>query len=349
MLAVLAWAAGCATKPMIEPGFAARAYTPSRIALLPPDVFVVVDRVGDNDPAQGAAVGQQVSAQTLRAAEQALRARGYDVDLSARWDGIFAQDGTMLVSREELGWLANGVVGFTNSPQGGGQGPMTAPLVVAPEVAARVGWATRSDALLYINVKGVVSTPGKQAASVIAALLIVFIIVAVVLVATSNKGGGGNKSPGFGGGRPQPVTRAGGGWHGSPASLPRPVTAAPLPAAGAGGWRGGGRPAPLPYGAPVYGGGGPRVGLGIGVMVPLNGPTYTHEGNVGYEDPLFAGDEIYVAMTMVSTYDGRVLWHVRDHIDLEADRPQDVERLVHTFLDTLPPALPAATAAPAPR
>src|SRR4051812_48819362 len=194
MLAVLGWAAGCATnpQPMVDPGFAARAFTPGRVALLPPDVFVVVDGVGDNDPALGAAVGQQVSAQTLRAAEQALRARGYDVDLSARWDGIFAQDGTMLVSREELGWLANGVVSFTNSPQGGGQGPMTTPLVVAPEVAARVGWATRSDALLYVNVKGVVATPGKQAASVIAALLIVFIIIAVVIVATSNKGGGHN-------------------------------------------------------------------------------------------------------------------------------------------------------------
>ena len=54
-------------------------------------------------------------------------------------------------------------------------------------------------------------------------------------------------------------------------------------------------------------------------------------------------------MTMVSTYDGRVLWHVRDHIDLEADRPQDIERMVHTFLDTLPPALPRpAVQAPAP-
>jgi len=231
-------------------------------------------------------------------------------------------------------------------------------------VAGQVVTATRSDALLYVNVKGVVATPGKQAASVIAALLIVFIIIAVIL-ASSSKGGGGNKSSGFGGGgHPQPIARApGGGWHGSPAPgggwHGSPATAAPVPRPlpAAGGWHGGGRPAPLPHGAPVYGGGGPRIGFGVGVIVPLNGPTYTHEGDVGYEDPLFAGDEIYVAMTMVSTYDGRVLWHVRDHIDLEADRPQDIERLVHNFLDTLPPALPnpaaqqapPPTAAPAPR
>ena len=71
----------------------------------------------------GGGAGAAGLAETLRAAEQALRARGYDVDLSARWDGIFVQDGTMLVSRDELGWRANGVVSFTNSPQGGGRGP----------------------------------------------------------------------------------------------------------------------------------------------------------------------------------------------------------------------------------
>ena len=80
-VAVAGWAGGCAItpRPMIDPGYAARAYTPLRVAVLPPDVFVVVDQVGDNDPAQGAALGQQVSADIVRHAEQALRARGYDV------------------------------------------------------------------------------------------------------------------------------------------------------------------------------------------------------------------------------------------------------------------------------
>ena len=207
MLAVVGWSAGCATnpQPMVDPGFGARAYTPARVAILPPDVFVVVDRVGENDPAEGAALGQQVSAETLRAAEQALRARGYDVNLSARWDGIFAQDGTMLVSRDELGWLANGVVSFANSPQGGARGAMPQPLVVAPELAARVGWATQSDAVLYINVKGAVATPGKTAASVVAAALIVFIIIAVILMSTSNKGGHNNGGNAWHGGSPKPI------------------------------------------------------------------------------------------------------------------------------------------------
>src|SRR5436189_1551286 len=101
---------------MIDPGYAARAYTPGRVAVLPPDVFVVVDQVGDNDPAMSAALGQQVSGELVRAADQTLRARGYDVDLSTRWDGVYGQDGSVLVSRDQLGGLANGVLAFANSP-----------------------------------------------------------------------------------------------------------------------------------------------------------------------------------------------------------------------------------------
>ena len=105
-------------------------------------------------------------------------------------------------------------------------------------------------------------------------------------------------------------------------------------------WRGGGTAPGVPRGAPVYTGGGPS--LGIGIIVPLDGPVYTHDGNVDYDDPLFAGDQLYVSMTLVSTYDGRVLWHARDDVDLEADHPEHIDQLVRTFLATLPPALPRA-------
>src|SRR5262245_6523888 len=183
---------------MVDPGFAAHAYGPARVALLPPDVFMVVDQLGDNDPAQSAALGQAVSAETVRAVEQALRSRGYDVDLSARWDGIVAQDGSVLVNRDELGWLANGVLQFANGQAGGGHGPMAMPQLVAPQLAAKVGWATQSDALLYVNVKGVTTTNGKRAASILAGVFIVVIVVAIValLVASSKNGGGssGNSS-----------------------------------------------------------------------------------------------------------------------------------------------------------
>ncbi len=347
-LAVVAWAAGCATgpRPTIEPGFAARAYTPGRIALLPPDVFVVLDQVGDNDPVRSAALGQAVSVETVRAVEQALRARGYDVDLSARWDGILGSDGTLLVSRDELGALAGGIVAFANSPEGGAQGPATVPRLVAPELAARVGWATQSDALLYVNVKGAVTTPGKRAATILAVVFIVVIVAAIIVLATQ-RGGGGSRPSGIGGGpRAQPLGRASapsGGWHGASA----PARAAPARSTG---WHGGGAVPAVPRGARVFrGGGGP--GIGVAVIVPLDEPVYTHDGSVGYDDPVFAGDELYVSMTLVSTYDGRVLWHARDNLDLAADHPTDVDRMVHTFLDTLPPALPhppspAATAAP---
>jgi hypothetical protein len=364
-VAFAAWAAGCATTapaPVVDPGFAAGAYAPTRVALLPPDVFVVVDQLGDNDPAQGAALGQAVSAETVRAVEQVLRSRGYDVDLSARWDGIVAQDGSVLMNRDELGGLANGILQFANGRAGGGQGAPAAPIVVAPELAARLGWATQSDALLYVNVKGVTTTSGKRTATVLAAVFIVVIVAAIILaIAAGGKNGGGASNLGgnAGGWRGQPVARAApsGGFRGVP--VPAPGTRAPL-SSGGGGWRGtppgvaggapapgvaraggwrGGPPPPLPPGAAVYGG-GPFVNIGVGVVVPLDGPVYTHDGTVGYEDPVFGEDELYVSMTMVSTYDGRVLWHARDHLDLDAEDRTDVDRMVQTFLGSLPPRIP---------
>jgi hypothetical protein len=340
-LSAAAWA-GCATPaPMIEPAFAARTYTPLRIAVLQPDVFVVLDQVGENDPVASAALGQAVTGGTVQAINQALRSRGYDVDLSARWDGIVGPDGSLLVNRDEMGWLANGILQFANSPEGGGAGPMSQPAFIAPEVAAHVGWATQSDALLYVNVKGVSVSSGKRAAEVLAVVFIVVIIAAIILaIAASGKNNGGS-SPGLGRGsgmRGQPVMRgsplsAGGarlptsGFRGTPpgggGAIVAPRGRGFVPARGAGSGR-------------VYGGGGPQVGIGVGVIIPLDGPVYTHDGTVSHEDDTFAGDQVYVSMTMVAAQDGRVLWHQRQSLDLDAQDPRDVERMVHTFIDTIP-------------
>ena len=401
--ATAAWAAGCATgpQPAIDPALASGAYTPARITVLPPDVFVVLDQVGDNDPVRSAALGQGVSEETVRVVAQTLRARGYDVDLSARWDGIFARDGRPLVGRDELGWLANGILQYGNGPDGGQRGPLTIPRYVAPELAAKVGWATQSDALLYLNIKGVTTTSGKRAASILAGVFIVVVVAAIILLLVANsKGGGSSGGPSSltgGGWRGQSVARApspaaSGGWRGAPTSGGHAATmpggnagpragalsgapasaggwrgapvggAAPGPAPVAGGWRGaapaggvgsggggwrGGAPPPRPVGAPVYYG-GPRVSFGVGVVIPLDGPVYTHDGDVEHEDEVFAGDQLYVSMTLVSTYDGRVLWHARDSLDLDAEDNRDVDRMVQTFLGSLPPrgGIPAAPPRP---
>jgi hypothetical protein len=346
-LALLAWV-GCATtvQPQIDPAFAARAYTPGRIAVLPPDVFVVVDQVGDNDPLQSAALGRQVSTQALQAISDGLRRRGYDVDLSAAWDGIHGPDGSVLVGGDEVGALARSIVAFANSSDAAATGPVQAPAQIAPELASRVGWATQSGAVLYVNVKGVVTTPGKEAATVLGVVFFVVIVAAVVLaLAASSKGGGGHAAPHAGNSMRAPaIGRA------PPAAAP--MRAAPRVAAPAiasrtpgrppvGGWRGGARPVGA-RGGPVFVGGG----VDVAVVVPLDEPVYTHDGNVGYEDPMFAGDEVYVSMTLVSTYDGHVLWHARQALDLEANRPEDVSRMVEDFLNTLPPALPPTPQAP---
>jgi hypothetical protein len=53
-------------------------------------------------------------------------------------------------------------------------------------------------------------------------------------------------------------------------------------------------------------------------------------------------------MTLVSTYDGRVLWHSRTNLDLDAGNPNDVDRMVRSFLETIPPSAGPAAAAPVP-
>jgi hypothetical protein len=114
---------------------------------------------------------------------------------------------------------------------------------------------------------------------------------------------------------------------------PRAAGPAAPPVAG---WRGG-RPVGPPRGGPIYIGGGGNLNL----VVPLDEPVYTHDGSIAYDDPVFAGDQLYVSMTLVSTYDGRVLWHARDSLDLEANNPAHIDRMVQDFMNTLPPALPA--------
>jgi hypothetical protein len=112
-------------------------------------------------------------------------------------------------------------------------------------------------------------------------------------------------------------------------------------------------PPPPPAAGRVYLG-RPRVDVGVDVVVPivpvypvvpLDGPMYTHDGTVTHDDELFAGDELYASMTLVSAYDGRVLWHSRANLDLDAQDLGEVDQMVRAFLDTVPPraGVPAAT------
>jgi hypothetical protein len=345
-LSVLGWAAGCAgPRPLIEPSFERRVYTPARIAVLPPAVFMVYDDVGENDPQKSWELGQQVTQQTVHLIAEELRRRGYDVNLSARWDGIYDQSHQLMVSGHDLGWLANSIVQFANSEAGGAQGTMDVPAFVAPELAQRVGWATQSDALLYVNMKGVAVSPGKRTAQVLGVVFFVVVVAALIaLLIAQSRSGGRAEGPraGGGGGGGRTVPRAGGGGgavgaQGGPAvaaGTGAPTAAVAVPR-GHGSYSSGGR-------GQVYRS-RPRTHtsfhMGVGVMVPLSGPQHTHDGQVADEDAAFAGDEIYVSMTLVSAHDGRVLWHIRDSVDVAPDKPQDVERFIKRFMDLVPPSL----------
>ena len=341
-LATLGWAAGCATpQPQIDPYFAARTYTPARIALMPADIFVVYDQYGDNDPQKSQALSQQVGAHLSGGMAAGLQRRGYQVTTAIGWDGVRNPDGSYAVGGQELGGLANAILQFSASPAGGGEGKMPAPAFIAPELASRVGAATQSDSVLYLNVKGVAVSPGKRAAEVVGVVFFVVIVAAIILLIVAESKSGG-RSSGTG-----PVASSGGGG--------RSVRSNGWRAPTAGGASGGATtaavsPAPRGYGyapagrGPVYG--GPHVGVGIGIVVPLNGPVHTHEGSVAEDDEYFAGDQAYLSATLVSTYDGRVLWHARQSIDVALDKPDDVQRMIDRLVDSIPPSLSQGPAPP---
>lgn len=338
LLTSLAWASGCAvTQPQVEPFFQSRTYTPGRIAVLPPTVHMMFDEIGDNDPRKGEALKRQVIDESMRLISLELRRRGYEVNQSARWDGVPGPDGSWLVTGAELARLANSTLMFANGEQGGLEGPVQQPAFIAPDMARKVGWATQSDAILYINLKGVVVSPGKITAQVLGAAAIVAVVVLTIILLSQSKGGGSSPSRArapSGGAAPVASAPSGGG---SP--LP-PAAGAPTTAA------------VVPRGRGSYGGGGTRyrhpprtyssVHVGVGVMVPLDGPTHTHEGRVAEdedEDEVFAGDDLYVSMTLLSAHDGRVLWHVRENVDVEADQPAEMQALFRKYGEMIPPAL----------
>jgi hypothetical protein len=337
-LAVLAWAAGCAgPRAIVDPAFQKRTYTPARIALLPIDVFAIYDHLGDNDPEASAAIGRLASMEAAHMVSQALRRRGYDVDFSASREGVAGSDGKVLVSAQELDSFINSIARFASSDAGDSRQLVDSTERIAPELAARVGWATQSDTILYANIKGVVQSSGKRSAQVVGGFFFVAVVLAVVLLFVLEGRGGAGAS--VGGAAPPRTVRA--------ASLnaiqPTPAQVASVPKVGIAP-SGYGRVLPGVHGGRAWGGLHTRVG--VGVVVPLERPAHTHEGAVIDEDPSFGGDHIYASLTLVSAHDGRVIWHLRDDFDVELDSPDDLERFVDRTLGTLPASLRPKTLAP---
>src|SRR6185295_14758585 len=88
------------------------------------------------------------------------------------------------------------ILEFSASPAAGVQGPMQAPVFVAPELARKVGAATGADSLLYLNVKGVAVSQGKRTAQVLGVVFFVVVIAAIILLLVADSKGGGSRNRG---------------------------------------------------------------------------------------------------------------------------------------------------------
>ena len=156
---------------------------------------------------------------------------------------------------------------------------MEAPAFIAPELARKVGWATQSDALLYVNMKGVAVSSGKRTAQVVGVVFFVVVVAVIIaLLMAQNKGGGKSQSGVPAGTGPAGARRcrwapaAGAGAANAVTSGPgAPTTAHVVPPVGRGSYGGGG-------GGHVYRS-SPRVSthVGVGVMVPIGSDQHTHE------------------------------------------------------------------------
>ena len=114
------WLGGCASapRPMIDSSFAARAYTPARITVLPPDVFIVVDEGGDTIPRGPRRWASRSPHKRARRSNRRCVRRGYDVDF--RWAGTASTLRTAARSSpRQLGCDRNGIVSFANQPRRG--------------------------------------------------------------------------------------------------------------------------------------------------------------------------------------------------------------------------------------
>ena len=85
----------------IDPAFAARAYTPGRIAVMPPDVFLVLDQVGDNDPTESAALASRSRRRRCSHRRPACGGAGTTSISPPPGTAFTAPDGTLLVSADE--------------------------------------------------------------------------------------------------------------------------------------------------------------------------------------------------------------------------------------------------------
>src|SRR3569832_1806472 len=90
--------------------------------------------------------------------------------------------------------MADHILQLAKSPSGGQEGPLAVPQIIATELAAKIGWATQSESLLNVNMKGVTTSNGKRTAAILGAAIIALVEV-LIARATSKSSGHGNSMP----------------------------------------------------------------------------------------------------------------------------------------------------------
>jgi hypothetical protein len=319
-LSAWAWSAGCSYRafPVVDRDFAAGVRTPTRIAILPPDSWVTVEGMTLSMP-DLVKLNRTISFKMRQMLGDELRRRGYDVDLRALWEGIQNQDESMSVSAEEMSRFARAIMDYGASPEAHEHGMMSKTSTIWPELTAKIGRGTAADAIMMVGMEGIASEGGDDSDAIAGAILVILLIGIIVLaVASANSHG---HSGSFGG--------TGGGTH--HASGPSPHAALDL-IAHAGNLVG--NVAYLAQSTPSTG----------RACLPTDVSPCAYEPGMA-PNPIPQQKNIRVAMTLVSSRDGKVLWHLADEIQLLATDMTKLSRFIAACMDSVPTRAPRTASA----
>ncbi len=192
-VAFAAWAmTACATTE--SRGYVAEttldAPPPRTVALLPVDVHVVFDGMGDLEPEEEAALRKDVNERVARLLAEELPKRGYDLAATLGWEGNGDLDERAIYD------MIDGLVAHSNEVAWGGEGGGT----IDPEITRYLGAQTGAGAILYVNGRALANTEAKKVWQVVLVGVAALAVVGTVYAASRPSSGGRRGHHAHGGG-----------------------------------------------------------------------------------------------------------------------------------------------------
>ena len=315
-LAVGLLASGCAgTESILMQDRALGSLEIGRVDLLPVDFYLHIDDVEATDETARDRLNQEVSESIEGWTRRFLSESGYLLGNRITWAGTSGARG--FVPGRVIEDMALDLLDFINDeepPEGLGDHAR----FVATDALEQLVAATSSDAVLYVNGKASVESEAKRTRKMIIAVCCFIISAAFLyLIFKQSKGSGSSgRSTALRPGSPR------GGRH---------------------------RPARMRAAARRPRFYGPNLHVGFYTPIFIHSDRRRPHGGYQVEeesDDELQGDRLWLSFTLVSSKDGRVLWHSRQVVNLDATDHTVIEELMAEMMQSFPELSGAASPGP---